>query len=177
MALVTARKPPPALCGLLLLSTAGRPVGDLMIEQLRAQPGNAAILPEVESLVADLAAGKPRDPAMISEGLRPLFSTGLQRYMMDLFAYDPVVEAGHWPGPALIVQGDADVQVLPRDANLLQQAMPQAKRVNLPGGTHMLKAGMPNAPLATYTDPTLPLHPALVPALVDFMDAHPPKAR
>ena len=92
--------------------------------------------------------------------------------MSDLFAYDPVAAASQWRGPALIVQGDADVQVKPRDADLLAAAMPQAARVDLGGATHMLKASVPGQPLASYTDPALPLHPDLLPALRRFLESH-----
>jgi hypothetical protein len=70
----------------------------------------------------------------------------------------------------LIIQGDADVQVRPHDADLLESALPQARRIDLAGGTHMLKAAVPGRPFATYTDRALPLHDALVPGIVAFID-------
>ena len=91
--------------------------------------------------------------------------------MADLFSYDPVAVASDWQGPVLVLQGDADIQVRPRDADLLGNAMPQAVRVDLEGATHMLKADIDGKPLATYTDRTLPLHENLVPAITRFLDS------
>lgn len=170
VALVAAENAPKGLCGLILLSTSGRPTGQLLIEQLEANPANAPLLPEIKAIVADLEAGKSRDPETMTQVLRPLFSAGLQRYMIDLFSYDPAAVARKWQGRTLIVQGSADIQVRPHDADILESALPQARRVNLPGGTHMLKADKEGQPFATYTDPKLPLHADLVPAVTNFLD-------
>ncbi|MCA8095406.1 hypothetical protein LGM65_31820 [Burkholderia anthina] len=70
---------------------------------------------------------------------------------------------------AHLLQGDADVQVKPRDAELLADAMPQAMRVDLRGAPHMLKMEVPGSPLATYRNPALPLHPELIPGIVRLL--------
>lgn len=169
VALVAAQTAPKGLCGLILLTASGRPIGQLLIEQLRSNPANAPLMPEVEAVVADLEAGRSRDPASLTPLLQPLFSSGLQRYMIDLFSYDPVIIAKNWHGPTLIVQGDADLQVKLRDAALLANAMPQARRVDLHAATHMLKMDVSVSPMATYTNPALCLHPELVPSIVRFL--------
>lgn len=171
VALVAAADAPEALCGLILLSTAGRPIGQLLLEQMRANPMNAPLIPEIEGLVADLEAGQTRDPEAITPILQPLFSAGLQRYMIDLFAHDPLAHARRWQGPVLIVQGDADIQIRPLDADLLASALPQSERANLPGATHMLKQDLPGQPYATYTNPALPLHEGVLPAITGFLDS------
>lgn len=169
VALVAAKEAPKRLCGLLLLATPGRPVGQLMLEQLAANPANAPLMPEIKGIVADLEAGQRRDPASMTPVLQQLFSAGVQRYMTDLFSYDPVSVARHWNGPTLVVQGDEDIQIRPHDADLLEGALRQAYRLNLAEGTHMLKAAVEGEPLATYTDRTLPLHQELVPGIVHFL--------
>ncbi|WP_248633269.1 alpha/beta fold hydrolase [Cereibacter changlensis] len=171
VALVAAQDAPDNLCGLILLATSGRPIGQLMIEQFETNPANAPLMPELRAIVADLEEGQPRNPASVTPILQPLFSAGLQRYMIDLFSYDPVPIARDWHGPVLIVQGDEDMQVRPGDADLLEGALPQARRVNLPGATHMLKAAVAGNPFATYADPGLPLHDKLVAAIADFVQA------
>ena len=169
VALVAAQDAPGSLCGLILLATSGRPMGRLMLEQLRSNPANAPLMPEIEAIVADLENGQSREPASVTPALRPLFSAGLQRYMIDLFSLDPLAIGRDWRGPVLIVQGDADLQVRPRDADLLGEAMPQAVRVDLSGGTHMLKTYVPGEPFATYTDPSHPLHEDVIPAILGFV--------
>ncbi len=167
--------PPGALCGLILLSTSGRPMGRLLVAQMQALPAMAPLLAEIEVIVAGLEAGQTRDNAEVSPALQGFFSPGLQRYMVDAFAYDPVALADRWQGPALILQGDRDLQVKPLDADLLVGAMPQAERSDLAGATHMLKSDRPGDPLATYRDPALPLHPDLVPGIADFLGRHDPE--
>ncbi|MCA8093791.1 alpha/beta fold hydrolase [Burkholderia anthina] len=104
VALVAAQAPPQNLCGLILMATPGRPTGRLLVEQFRSGPANAMLMPEVEAVVADLEAGRKRDPASLTPALQPFFSSGLQRYMIDLFSYDPVAVAKRWRGQALILQ-------------------------------------------------------------------------
>jgi hypothetical protein len=167
--LVVAQDAPKNLCGLILMATSGRPIGQLMIEQFEANPANGPFMAELRALVADLEAGRSRDPASVTPVLQPLFSEGLQRYMIDVFSYDPVEIAAGWNGPVLIVQGDKDMQVRPHDADLLGDAMQQAERMNLAQGTHMLKADVAGNPFATYADPALPLHEDLVPGIAAFV--------
>lgn len=169
VALVAAQEPPKSLCGLILLAASGRSIGQLMIEQFHANPANGPLMPELRAIIADLEAGRSRDPASLNPILQPLFSAGLQRYMIDLFSYDPVIVAREWQGPVLIVQGDRDMQVSPEDADLLERVLPQAHRIDLAGATHTLKATVDGNPFATYTDRALPLHAELVPSIVRFL--------
>lgn len=119
--------------------------------------------------MAALQAGQRVDPAGLALPLRAVFPSAVQGFLIDLFGFDPPAEARRWTGPALVVQGDADLQVNPRDAALIAAAIPAARRVDLPGATHMLKAGVDGQPLATYLDPALPLHPDLIPAILQFL--------
>ncbi|WP_421358031.1 alpha/beta hydrolase [Agrobacterium rosae] len=169
VALVAAQTPPKKLCGLVLLAASGRPIGQLMIEQFHANPDNGPLMPELRDVIADLEAGHGREPASLNPILQPLFSPGLQRYMIDLFSYDPVVIARDLHVSVLIVQGDHDVQVRLQDADLLERALPQAHRTDLAGATHTLKASVDGNQFATYTDRALPLHPELLPSIVKFL--------
>lgn len=169
VSLVAAQDPPDALCGLILLATPGRPVGRLMVEQVARNPGAAPFVEELTSIVADIEAGAPRPVEQISPALQPLFAEGVRDYMLDLFSWDPAALGAGWDGPALIVQGGADIQVGAEDARLLAQAMPQAERLDLPEATHMLKPDQPGDPLATYREPDIALDPGLVPGIVGFL--------
>ncbi len=171
VALVAATQAPDEICGIILMAAPGRPVGKLLVEQMESNPATAALAPQIRDIVADLEAGKPRDPQTIPAALQPMFTPGLQRFMMDLFSYDPAALAGKWKGPALILQGDHDMQVKTQDADLLAAAMPQAQKHILPGATHMLKPDQPGQPFATYVNPALPLDAAVVPTIAGFVKA------
>lgn len=174
VALVTAQEPPEALCGLILLATPGRPTGQLLREQIAAQPGTKSLMPDVERLTAAMEHGRHVPAEEVPDALASLFQPAIQPYLIDLFSHDPAALAASWHGPALIVEGGADVQVMPQDGAALAAALPQAQRLTLPDATHMLKAEVPGAPYATYTDPSLPLHPDLVPGIAAFLAGQTP---
>lgn len=169
VALLAAQQEPDGLCGLILMATSGRPTGRLLLEQFEANPANAPFMQEVESIIDSLENQKAVDIDEVSPVLRGIFAPGLQRYMMELFSHDPIALAGNWRGPTLIIQGDADLQVRPHDADLLEKALPFSRRMDLKGGTHMLKADVAGQPFATYADPSLPLHEAVIDSIVDFI--------
>jgi len=175
VALVAATMPPERLCGLILLAAPGRPLGQVLREQLKSNPANAALLPEINEVITELEAGRQRDLVSISPVLHVLFNAAIQPYWIDLLSHDPAVIARQWNGPALVVQGDADIQVKWLDAELLATGLPNGKLVNLSGATHTLKVDVPREPLVTYTDPTLPLHPELVPEIMKFLDLNQPQ--
>lgn len=153
-------------CGLILLAAPGRRVSELLREQVRRYPANGPFLAEIDRIIDGLEAGEITDPATISPELHALFRPGLQRFMIDLFSYDPAELAARVDGPVLIVQGGADVQVTTDDARLLAEAMPDAALGILPEMTHTLKQDVPGQPFATYADPSLPLDPDLMPLIV-----------
>ena len=67
-----------------------------------------------------------------------------------------------------------DIQITEEDAAALGAAQPNAKLAILDGMTHTLKVVKTSdraANAATYSDPSLPLHPALMPAIVSFIQA------
>jgi hypothetical protein len=169
VALAAARRAPADICGLVLLAAPGRPLGRLLMAQLRANPAYAALLPEMEAIVTELEAGRTVPPETIHPHMRALFSDGLQRYMTDLFSHDPARIARDWKSKALILQGDADLQVGPADAEALSRSMPQAVLTILPGVTHMLKPDVAGQPFATYRDSGLPLDRDVLAAITGFL--------
>ena len=75
VALAAAQKLPD-ICGLVLVSAAGRPLGDVLRTQLQANPANAPILPQAMAAIESLEAGKHFDvagmhPAACSPTIRP----------------------------------------------------------------------------------------------------------
>jgi hypothetical protein len=71
----------------------------------------------------------------------------------------------------LIVLGTTDILVDSGQAQALKAARPAAELVLIDGMNHVLKEVPANAPnpLASYGDPSLPLHPQLMPAIVGFL--------
>ncbi len=173
IALAAAQKLPD-ICGLTLVSTAGRPLGEVLQTQLRANPANAPILPQAMAAIASLEAGKRVDVAGMHPALMPLFAPQVQGFLINAFSYDPAKLIAAVTKPVAIVQGRRDMQVGVDDAERLKQAAPKAELVLLPDVNHVLKtvaSDNPRANAATYTDPSLPLAPSVVEAIATFVAA------
>lgn len=152
------------ICGLALLSGAGRPARAVIAEQLVRvpEPDRTAALSALDDLAAGMPVANPPLPA--------LFRPSVQPYLMSWLPIDPAKELAKFSGPVLIVQGENDLQVPVADARLLAGASKAATLLLLDGTNHVLKPAPadPAANFATYGDPNLPLDPRVVPALVDL---------
>src|SRR5947209_9516017 len=123
-------------------------------------------------IISSLKAGKRVELSDITPLLVPLFGPVVQNLLINEFSYDPAALVASLKMPALILQGERDMQVNERDAARLKEANPAAKLVSIPGATHVLKfVGSPDrdANLATYQDPSLPLAPGIIEAIVEFI--------
>ncbi len=160
------------LCGVVLVAAPGRPLGDVIKAQIRANPANFVIVPAAEAAIDELVAGRRVDPATLPAPLQGLFAPSLQGALTSLFSYDPAALAAKVKLPLLIVQGGRDLQVAVADAERMAGANPAAKLVVLPDLTHVLKDvadASPAANLATYRDPALPLGKGVAEAVADFI--------
>jgi pimeloyl-ACP methyl ester carboxylesterase len=165
----------PDSCGLVLVSTAGRRLGDVLRRQLRADPATASLLADVERAIAALEAGHEVDVSTLAEPLRRLFAPQVQGFLVSVMKPDPTDLIRAVNRPVLILQGADDIQVSVEDARRLAAAQPAAKLVILPGVNHVLKkvrGGDRTANIATYRDPALPLAPGVAETIADFIDAH-----
>ena len=169
---LTAAQRRQGICGVITVAAVGRRFGDVLREQLRANPANAAVLEPALAAIATLEAGKRVDSATLPVPLRQLFADDVQPFLIDLFAEDPAGLAASLKLPLLIVQGDKDMQVTVDDAKALAAAQPRARLAILPGINHVLKipAGDDRASnLRAYADPSLPLAPAVTDSIADFV--------
>lgn len=159
------------VCGLILLSGAGRPLGTILREQLKANPANAPLLPRAMAAIDQLEAGQDVDVADMPPALLPLFHPAVQGFLRAEMARNPAALIAAYPGPVLILQGSTDLQVKVADAEALKAAQPRARLVVLQGVNHLLKLAPADraANLATYADPSLPLAPGVAPAIAGFI--------
>lgn len=167
-----AAQDPKGICGLILVSAPGRPLGEVIRGQLRANPANAALLAQGEAAIDQLEAGKRVPAASLPAPLQPLFNDRVQGYLIGMFAHDPAKLIAAIKLPVLIVQGDKDIQVSVADAELLEKAQPVATLKLLPGINHVLKPVTGDdrtANVATYGDPNLPIAPGIAGAIAAFV--------
>lgn len=166
------------ICGLVLVATAGRPLGDVLKDQLRANPANALLLPQALAAVDALAAGKRVDTTALPPPLAPLFQPAVQGFLISAFALDPTRLVGQVRKPVLIIQGERDIQVSIADARALKAAAPSSTLALLSDTNHVLKRVTSDdrgANVATYTDPNLPLAPGVADPVARFVTALPMK--
>lgn len=159
------------ICGVVLVSPAGRKIGDILREQLRANPANAPVLNEALGIIAKLEMGQTVSGQSMNPALLPLFRPSAQPFLISMMAIDPAQLVGDYPGAVLVVQGTTDMQTTVADAQRLGQARPGVRVEIVEGMNHMLK----NAPAdraanaATYADPDLPLAAGLVQRIISFI--------
>jgi pimeloyl-ACP methyl ester carboxylesterase len=173
VALVAAQEPSD-VCGLILIATPGRRLGDVLREQLRSNPANAPVLDQALAAIAQLEAGQRVDTSSMHPALLPLFRPQVQGFLINEFSLDPANLIAKCGRPVLIAQGDRDIQVGLADAERLQRALPSAKLTILPDTNHVLKAVSSNdraANIAAYTNPDLPLAPGTIDAIANFISA------
>ncbi|MBX9907516.1 MAG: lysophospholipase [Beijerinckiaceae bacterium] len=170
-ALVAAQQPC-GICGLLLVSTIGRPLGDVLRDQITANPANTPIRQEAAAVIAKLEAGHRVDEDDINPQLRPLFRPEVQAFLASTFALDPAKLIAAYAGPVLILQGLRDIQVGRVDAERLHRSRPDAELALLPDANHVLKAVASDdraANIATYQDPDSPLAVGVIEAIAGFI--------
>ncbi|MGB6228525.1 MAG: alpha/beta hydrolase, partial [Litorimonas sp.] len=76
------------LCGLILVAAPGRPLGDVLREQLRANPANAPILPDALATIDALEAGERVDVSAMHPALQGLFAPAVQGFLISSLAAD-----------------------------------------------------------------------------------------
>jgi pimeloyl-ACP methyl ester carboxylesterase len=148
---------------------AGRPIRQIILEQVTAQM-SPELLKKTEEILEQLSAGK--QVAAPPSELNALFRPSIQPYMISWLRYEPGKEIGKLRIPILIVQGTTDLQTRLEDSTSLANSNPAAKLLLIEGMNHVLKT-VPNdrdRQVSSYSDPTLPVTPALIIALTEFVD-------
>ncbi len=147
--------------GVVLLAGVGRGIRDVIVEQLTFQL-DSSTAKQFAALFPRYLAGN--ELGNVPANLQPLLMRVNRRFMQGLAAYDARAEIGKVRTPVLIVQGDQDIQVSVRDAELLKAAKPAAELALLRGANHLFKPVATrdrSVQLTSYMDPALPLVPAL----------------
>jgi pimeloyl-ACP methyl ester carboxylesterase len=159
------------VCGLVLVAGLGRPAGDVIRAQLRANPANEPVLDQALKALVELEAGRSVDVAGMHPALLALFRPSVQPHLRSLLALDPVELMRATRQPALIVHGSTDLQTTYADARALATARPGTELVVFGGMNHVLKVAPEERAgnLATYAHPMLPLAPGVADRIADFV--------
>lgn len=149
------------------LNGLGVNANQLLRDQLANQP---PLMKEKAYLILD-SLEKGLTVKEVPPYLQALFNPGLQLYWMDMFRVDPPLLLSGLRIPVLVIQGDNDVQVKLSDAQTFVKMSPNAKLLILPGMNHVFKQAPTDRSgnIRTYSDSTLPIDPAMVKAMIEFI--------
>lgn len=168
LALIAARQGAP-VAGVVHVSGLGRPLGEVMREQLSRQFDSAMLVRFDTAWKYYLRGDQPAD---VPQELAMLFVPVNRTFMKSLAAYDPPAALRAVRQPVLLVQGETDLQATVADAERLHVARPDARLVLMPDVNHVLKRiadrTLPGQ-MSTYQDPGIPIAPEAVQAIADWI--------
>jgi uncharacterized protein len=174
VALVAAQKPE-NICGLVLAASPGRPMSDVLREQMKTYAKTKKVLDQALAAIDALEAGKRVDTADMHPVLKPVFRAEVQGFMMSLMSIKPTALLAGFKKPVLILQGKRDLQVKQSDAEVLKKANPAAKLVLFADVNHVFKTVKSDdrkANLMTYTNPHLSLAAGITEEITKFIKEH-----
>lgn len=168
LALIAAKNGPP-VAGVISVSGLGRAVTTVIRQQLSRQVDSATLV-RYDSAMAEYLRGEP--PKDIPAGLEAFFVPMNLRFMRTWAEFDPPAAMRAVRQPVLIVQGGRDLQVTPKDAELLKSGRPDAPIVIVPLANHVLKQAADTTlagQMPLYQNPAAPIMPDVVNQIADWI--------
>lgn len=159
----------PAVDKFISLAGPGRPMSEILRQQLSSQPKQILDLciPILEKLE------KGDTVSQVHPFLNALFRPSVQPYLISCFQHHPTDEIAKLKIPVLLIQGSNDLQCGPEDAELLAKACPQAEKHLLPKMTHVLKDCEATDQVTqiskVYNDPNCPVNTEIEKIITDFI--------
>lgn len=149
---------------------------DVVLHEQLATALPPAMLAQSDSVLARLVGGDTvsRTP----QGLEALFRPSVQPYLISWFRYTGTIEIAKLGIPVLIAHGTNDFQVPLAEAAALATAAPWAVIVTVAGMNHVLKispAERSQQVRQSYVDPTIPIAPQFLDAVVTFIQRAKPR--
>jgi pimeloyl-ACP methyl ester carboxylesterase len=144
----------------------------LIGEQLRP-----ALTPQDYKIYTELAdslkAGKIVN-RRLSATLAPIFTTTSQVFLSSTIKYDQSKEIQKLKIPILVIGGTTDLQIQAEAAKRLAAKNHRATLKIITEMNHVLKKAPSDrlSNLATYNNPSLPLHEDIIPVIVTFLKKH-----
>jgi pimeloyl-ACP methyl ester carboxylesterase len=158
--------------GFVSAAGLGRPLQLVLKEQLAANPYNPpALVAEANATIDSLQAGYR--VKKVSPLLQSLFRPSVQPFLISFMKLNPATEFARISIPVQILQGATDLQVTVADAELLRQARPDAQWALVEEMNHVFRQASADrmANLSTYMQADVPVMPAAVTAIVQFVNS------
>ena len=159
------------VCGVILIAAPGRPMQDVLREQLKSNPANTPMLEDAEAVISALELGQYIDVSAYHPALKGLFNPALQGYLISLFSFDLADVLSRVNQPALIIQGEHDIQVKLEDAQRLADKSGE-QLVVVPKLNHVLKTAPTNrlANIQLYNSPNTPIDQTVIDVTASFIE-------
>jgi uncharacterized protein len=153
--------------GYISIAGAGRPIDEVLVDQIGKQA--PFLKEEVQKNLETLKNGTTFE--LKNQMLASLFRASVQPYMISWIKYNPQTEIKKLQIPTLLINGDKDIQVSVNDAQLLQQAKPDAQLKIISNMNHIFKEikGDEAENKASYTNPDLPIATDLSELITTFI--------
>lgn len=150
------------------IAGAGRKIDEVLLEQLSGQLP-PKLLTETKNILDQLKQGK--QVASVSTELQNLFRSSIQPYLISWLKYNPQEEIAKLKSPVLVINGDHDLQVPVKDADLLHAVKKDSQLLIVKNMNHVLKEAPEDqqANMATYSNPDLPLAKGLIDGIVQYL--------
>ncbi len=154
--------------GYVSLAGAGESIDKIIVWQYAQQLPKAATV--VDSLFIRMRNEQKIDS--VPPYLMSIFRPSVQPYIASWIKYSPCEEIKKLTIPTLILQGNTDIQVTVKQAEMLHACIPKASYKIIDGMNHVLKQAPMDRQknIATYTEVSLPLMPSLIDELVSFIN-------
>lgn len=151
------------------LSGAGRPMQDILKEQLNTQlKSQPEIRNEAFSYIDALIKGERIKNVPVT--FNALFRPSVQPFLISSFKYDSAKEISKLKMPVLIISGSFDMQITEEDAKNLYNAKPDASYKRIESMNHTLKiCESMNNQMKYYMDKTIPISEELVDTITSFI--------
>ena len=103
--------------------------------------------------------------------LNALFRASIQPYLISWFKYNPQTEIKKLTVPVLVLQGNKDLQVTVKDAELLSQANKNAELLIVDKMNHVMKTieGDTQANIESYNNESLPISEIMTSKIISFI--------
>lgn len=150
------------------LAGAGSSIDKVLTDQLSGQLSEE-LLKESDEILQKLKHGNTADN--VSQELQNIFRPSVQPFLSSWMQYNPTKEIEKLEIPALIVNGENDLQVPVSEAEKLHEAKSDSELAMIEKMNHVLKEAPEDREgnLKTYGNPDLPLAEGLIKRIISFL--------
>ncbi len=151
------------------IAGAGRSIDLILKDQIGKQA--PMLIEPTEKILEELKKGNKVEE--INPMLQAVFAKNNQPFIIEWIQHNPQQEIKALDMPVLLINGDKDLQVDVKEAELLKQAKTDAQLVIVKNMNHILKEIKEDSEnLNSYYKSDLPLHKDLVPIITQFLKAN-----